>query len=145
MRLARFVAAAAAATLAVGGFAASASFAQGNPHFLGAPEYSIADNAVTASGSIVGAGNQDAVVVLTADATVDCLNHGQHMPKGLHQSVSSAPQSFSSDSNGRINFTVTTGSVNAKCPGRMIPVVRFTSATLTATVGDVVLSDTHTF
>lgn len=146
MRFARLAAASAAVTMVIGGFAASSSFAQGNPHFISGPDYSIANNAVTASGSIAGVGNQDASIVLVADAEVDCLNNGHHTPKGLHQSVTSTPTTFSADKNGKIDFSVTTGQVAAKCPGKkMIPIVKFTSATLTATIGDVVLTDTHTF
>jgi len=147
MRFARFAAASAAMTIAVGGFAASASFAGGNPHFMhGSPQYSIADNAVTASGSIAGVGKQDATITLTAEAEVNCLNKGGNMPPGLHKSVSSTPEVVPADKNGRINFSVTTAQVDASsCPKSMTPIVTFSSATLTAVIGSVTLTDTHTF
>jgi hypothetical protein len=144
MRFSRFIAASAALMVA-GGFSASAALAA-NPHFQGTPDYSIAEGAVTATGSIVGAGNQDgATIVLTAEAEVGCLNKPGKAPKGHRRSVSSEPQTFPSDANGRINFSVTTGQVDVKCPGKMTPFVHFLSATLTATVGSETLTDVHTF
>lgn len=146
MRFARLAAASAAMTMVVGGFAASTSFAEGNPHFVQGPDYSIAANAVTATGAIAGLGTQDASIVLVADAEVFCVNHGNHIPKGLHRSVSSSPVIFSADHNGKVDFTVTTAALDAACPGKkMTPMVKFLSATLTATIGTTVLTDVHTF
>jgi hypothetical protein len=146
MRFVRFAAASAAMTLAVGGFTASTSFAMGHPKFNPLPTYSIIDDAVYATGSITGAGNQDAVVSISAVAEVGCANKPGKLPKGHRQTVSGAPATFPHDENGRINFTVHTGAIQADCPGKMTPVViQWISATVTATLGNVKLTDTHTF
>jgi hypothetical protein len=146
MRFVRLAAASAAITIAVSGLAASASFAGGNPHFMhGSPQYSIADNAVTASGYIAGVGKQDAVINLTADATVSCVNHGGNTPPGLQKSVSSPSLTATPDKNGKLFFSVTTASLDGACPGNMMAQVKFTSATLIAQVGSVTLKDVHPF
>jgi hypothetical protein len=147
MRFARLAAASAAMTMVVGGFAASAGFAQGNPHFRpGDPQYSIVgNNAVNASGKIVGIGDSDiATITLSATASVQCTNKGGHSPKPFQKTVSST-ESFSSDRNGSISFDLTTPAVTAKCPGKMAPVVTFSSATVSVDVDGVTFSDTHNF
>jgi hypothetical protein len=87
------------------------------------------DHTVTATGSIVGIGNGDLQIVLTADALASCKNKGGNVPQG-HVRTVSGTFTDTEVKNGHVDFTVTTGPVTAHCPGKMQPMVTFSNVTL---------------
>jgi hypothetical protein len=130
-----------------------------NPHFVKGPTFTDNGTSLSASGSVAGLGNGDVTVILTAEGTADlvCENPAGHRAPGQDQTIeASGSQSINNPKNGRINFNVTTKSVQLSgtpkqrgCPNNkweaIVSNVTFTSATLEIIQGGkVVLEETFT-
>ena len=115
-----------------------------NPHFIGSPTFTNNGSSLTASGSIAGLGNKDVTIVLSATGTTTCTNQGGNVPPGQTQTVTGTVSGLHPE-NGRLNFSVTTGSVSNPCPDHMAATTTFTSATLSVFQGGkLVLQQTFT-
>jgi len=117
----------------------TAAFAA-NPHFQSGPTFTISNNQITACGSIVGLGNQDVTITLTATADVQCINKGGNPPPGQRTTASGTATHLRPD-NGHLDFCVTTDRINSGCPKPMSFTVTFSDVKLTVSQGgQVVLS-----
>ena len=77
----------------------------GSPHFVGAVTATRTDNSLTVSGKEAGLGDEEQVnIVLTA--TAECINKGEHHPKGANKESLSTEENVPVQ-NGKANFTLT--------------------------------------
>jgi hypothetical protein len=132
------------ALLAVPALAAS-------PHFITGPDYTIANNTVTATGKIAGLGNRDVTAVLDVTFSTQCRNPGENVAPGQNASSSTTLTGLHPE-NGNLVFSISTTPVvtneSAGCPnpqwqaeivGPITAVLSFYQG------GKLVLQDTHTF
>ncbi|GEO07042.1 hypothetical protein AAE02nite_47060 [Adhaeribacter aerolatus] len=98
-------------------FSVNSAFSQ-NPHFLKPPVFTDNGTTLTATGSIVGLGANITITVIlttTGTATTECTNPGGNVAPGQTKTGAiTVSGDFTSDKNGRVNYTLTT---NAPAPG----------------------------
>ena len=89
----------------------SSSTGSGNPHFLEGPVFFDNGTTLTATGSIVGLGNNQGVTIevsALAEISSKCTNPGGMVVPGQSRTETiKFYGTFTSDKNGRVNFTVT--------------------------------------
>jgi hypothetical protein len=80
-----------------------------NPHYVSGPDFDLAGNTVTATGSVAGLGNQniDVKLLVAASQEVQCRNHGGNIAPGQTKHFTAeTTQSNLEVKNGRVNFTI---------------------------------------
>jgi hypothetical protein len=125
------------------------------PHFLRGPVFTDEGTQLRATGTLAGLGNEDVTVNLTATGTgsVTCTNPAGNVAPGQSFTTTvTGSQEAIEVKNGRANFNVLTTAPTApagSCPNprwtATVTDVTFTSATITATQGGmIVLQQTFT-
>jgi len=107
-------------TLCIAAISAFSAFAQ-NPHYVAGPTFTDNGTTLTGTGSIAGLGNNQLLTIelqVSGTVTTECTNRGGNVAPGQTKTENfSVSGRFTSDRNGRVDFSLTTPlPLPGRCP-----------------------------